>query len=73
MTMSPASRSEWERLPDDPDPHRDLGYQLASLSVIRTENGRGHYLLLPEDEEDIKSEAFIVATEDAVEDLDRFV
>lgn len=73
MTMCPASRSDWERVPDDPDPVRDLGYQLASLSVIRTENGRGHYLLLPEDDQDIKSEAFIVASEEAVEDLARFV
>ena len=71
--MSPATRSDWERVPDDPDPERDLGYQLASLSVIRTENGRGHYLLLPENDQDIKSEAFIVANAEAVQDLGRHV
>ena len=69
MDMAPATRKDWERVPDDPDPRRDLGYRLASLSVIRTENGRGHYLLLPEDEDDIRGEAFIVATEEAVRDL----
>lgn len=69
MALSPPSRSDWERLPDDPDLQRDLGYQLASLSVIRTENGRGHYLFLPEDERDIRDEAFIIADERAVRDL----
>lgn len=73
MVMCPATRSDWEQLPDDPDPRRDLGYQLASLSVIRTENGSGHYLLLPEDQQDIRSEAFIVAAEEAVQDLARHV
>lgn len=73
MTMAPATRREWERVPDDPDPCRHLGYQLASLAVIRTENGKGHYLLLPEEERDIKDEAFIVASASAVHDLARYV
>lgn len=73
MAMRPASHSDWERVPDDPDPRRDLGYRLASLSVIRTENGRGHYLVLPEEEDDVRDEAFIVASEDAVHDLARHV
>lgn len=68
--MDPTSRSEWERLPDDPDLERDLGYVLASLSVVRTENGNGHYLFLPEDEQDIRDEAFIIADDTAVRDLD---
>lgn len=68
--MRPTSRSEWERLPDDPDPERDLGYVRASLSVVRTENGKGHYLFLPEDEQDIKDEAFIIADAMAVRELD---
>lgn len=67
--MRPTSRSEWERLPDDPDPERDLGYARASLSVVRTENGKGHYLFLPEDERDIRDEAFIIADEKAVRQL----
>lgn len=68
--MAPTSRSEWERLPDDPDPERDLGYVRASLSVVRTENGKGHYLFLPEDEDDIRDEAFIIADAGAVRELD---
>jgi len=68
--MHPTSRSDWERLPDDPDPERDLGYTRASLSVVRTENGKGHYLFLPEDEGDIRDEAFIIADDSAVRDLD---
>ena len=67
--MHPTSRSEWERVPDDPDPQRDLGYVQASLSVVRTENGKGHYLFLPEDERDIRDEAFIIADERSVRDL----
>lgn len=69
MIMEPTTRSEWERLPDDPDPQRHLGYVRASLSVVRTENGRGHYLFLPEDERDIRDEAFIIADDSAVRDL----
>lgn len=67
--MQPTSRADWERLPDDPDPERDLGYVRASLSVVRTENGKGHYLFLPEDEGDIRDEAFIIADESGVWDL----
>jgi hypothetical protein len=67
--MQPTSRSDWERLPDDPDPERDLGYVRASLSVVRTENGKGHYLFLPEDEQDIRDEAFIIADDSAVREL----
>lgn len=68
--MPHASRSEWERLPDDPDPERDLGYVRTTLNVVRTENGKGHYLFLPEDEQDIKDEAFIIADAEAVTELE---
>ena len=71
--MEPTSRSEWERLPDDPDPQHDLGYVRATMSVVRTENGKGHYLFLPEGEGDIRDEAFIIADEKSVWDLPSFV
>ena len=73
MAVCPASRADWEQLPDDPDPRRDLGYEVTSLSVIRTENGKGHYLLLPEDDDRLRNEAFIVASEEAVHDLTAYI
>lgn len=70
----PATRAEWEQQPDDPDPERDLGYEIVELrSVEARSGGEQHLLFLPEDEEMLRSEAFIVADPDTVLQLEDHV
>lgn len=60
---------EWSEQPVDPDVGRDLGYDLADWERIRTRDLEDEkYLYLPEDEEMLRKEAFvIVALEDVVD------
>lgn len=60
---------DWENVPPNPDLAEDLGYEIADMDVIRTNNGSGRLLFLPWDEEQICDESFIVAHEDAVVNL----
>ena len=62
------SKSEWERVPEDPDPHENLGYELEELTVIRSETN-DQYVFLPAEESHLLEEAFIVATADALAEL----
>ncbi|WP_132060428.1 hypothetical protein [Halorussus amylolyticus] len=51
----------WQNVPRDPEPE-DLGYALADWEVIRARNdGRGHLMFLPDNEDLLREEAFIVA------------
>jgi len=64
------SYSDWESLSADPDPQADLGYVGTEWDVIRTTQKRGsHLLFLPQDEQFLKQEAFVIATESAVVDI----
>lgn len=66
-----APPSEWDSQPNDPDPNGDLGYELIELrSVAARSGGEEHLLFLPEDEEMLRSEAFIVVDPAVVCDLD---
>ncbi|MBX0303072.1 hypothetical protein [Haloarcula salinisoli] len=62
------SNSEWDLVPEDPDPHENLGYELEELTVIRSETN-DQYVFLPAEESHLLEEAFIVATEDALVEL----
>lgn len=65
--MSNPSQAAWEELPSDPDIEEDLGYVPVEFEVIRTEKtGETTYLFLPNDEDLLMDEAYIVADEDAV-------
>lgn len=56
----------WQSAPRDPDPE-DLGYDIADWEVIRArKDDDGHLMFLPEDEETLREEAFIVAESGAV-------
>lgn len=68
--MSWSSNSEWEQLPDDPDLEDDLGYRTTEWEIVRPSNGSGHYIFLPEDEEMLRRDAFIVADEESVCDVE---
>ena len=60
---------QWSDQPDDPDAS-DLGYELATWERIRaTGTDSDKLLYLPEDEELLRKEAFIVAAPADVENL----
>lgn len=62
--------SDWENLPSDPESAEDLGYELIDLDVVRTEvDGNCRYLVLPSDEDLLRENAFMVASESSVCDL----
>lgn len=65
-----ASNTEWEQVPEDPDPHENLGYEIEELTVIRSETNN-QYVFLPTEESHLLEEAFIVATEASLVDLVR--
>ena len=62
------SKTDWEEVPEDPDPHENLGYEIEELTVIRSETN-DQYVFLPAEESHLLEEAFIVATEDSLVDL----
>ncbi|MFC6755528.1 MULTISPECIES: hypothetical protein [Haloarcula] len=64
------SKTEWDQVPEDPDPHENLGYELEELTVIRSETN-DQYVFLPAEESHLLEEAFIVAAEDALADLEQ--
>ena len=66
----PVSRGEWERVPEDPDEERDLGYRMTEWNAIEARrNGTEHLMFIPSDGELLRDEAFIVAHPDAVVDV----
>lgn len=66
----PATRGEWERIPEDPDEERDLGYEMTDWSAIEARrNGSEHLMFIPDDTELLREEAFIVAHPDSVADV----
>ena len=61
-----SDREGWRSAPRDPDP-ADLGYDITDWEVIRArKDGGGHLMFLPEDEDRLREEAFIVAESGAV-------
>lgn len=63
----PHTEADWESLPADPDPRRDLGYSCGNWDVVRTTCGRrAHLLFLPQDQQLLEQEAFVIASESAV-------
>lgn len=66
LGSTPPSRSDWERLPDDPNPAQDLGYQLEDWDAFSVDDAVGSLLFLPRDEELLRTDAFVVADASAV-------
>jgi len=65
-----ATETEWEQVPEDPDPHENLGYEIEELTVIRSETN-DQFVFLPAEESHLLEEAFIVATADALVELEQ--
>jgi len=63
-------RVEWAQQDADPDLTEDLDYRLDDWEVVDARSaGNDQLMFLPNDEELIKEEAFIVAEPDTVRDL----
>jgi hypothetical protein len=63
------TRAEWEDLTTDPDLSRDLDYEASAWEKFRTLDGSNQMMFLPEDEELLREDAFLVVDEEAVVDL----
>jgi len=62
-------RERWQAVARDPEP-TDLGYDIADWEVVRARtDGRGHLMFLPENEDRLREEAFVVADADSVCDV----
>lgn len=69
MPTSSWSRSDWERLAADPDPVQDLGYDPVDWDVVEANNTSGQLIFLPQEDELLKDDAFIVAEPASVCDV----
>lgn len=62
--------SDWKRARTNPDPERDLGYQIDDWEEVTARSaGQEHLLFLPGDEGLLRDEAFLVVAPEAVRDL----
>lgn len=65
------SQEDWEQLQMDPDPESDLGYESNDWEVLSVKSkGENRQLFLPADEDQLRDDAFIVADEMAVCNVD---
>ncbi|WP_336023509.1 hypothetical protein [Halobellus salinisoli] len=63
------SSDGWKRLAADPDPVRDLGYDLAEWKSHRVSYRDGdRFVFVPADEDAFDREAYIVASANAISD-----
>lgn len=63
------TRRDWENLDSNPDIRSDLGYELAPWETIDTATDSRQVIFMPQNEELLKDDAFIVADESALCDL----
>ena len=67
--MSEPDFGDWSSVPSDPRP-ADLGYELLPLDMTESSTAGGHLVVLPQEEEYLHEEAFIIADSDIVVDLE---
>lgn len=68
--MSPLKNQHgWGDVPEDPDPNRDLGYEIEELTVIES-SADARYIFLPEHDSQFRDEEFIVVDEASLRTLD---
>jgi hypothetical protein len=69
--MTNDAAEEWRQQPDDPDSAQDLGYRLDDWERIKAQDAESEkYLYLPEDEELLREEMFIVVAPKDIVDLE---
>jgi len=61
--------AEWGDRPTDPDPRDDLGYDPVSWERISVVDDTDRVIFLPNSEEQLKDDAFIVTPTSAICDL----
>lgn len=61
---------DWEAVPTDPDPERDLGYRMLDWDVVRTSNGSENLIFLPKDDDMLRDDAFIIVDPSLVCNVD---
>ena len=67
--MSTSLADRWDRATLDPDPIRDLGYEIAEWEARWVSHRGGDRLVLvPANEDDFERDAYIVADAAAVQD-----
>lgn len=66
---APVTRQDWERLPADPDPERDLGYRIEHWDTFRANDDGDSVMFLPSDEKLLKTDAFLIADRTSVCDV----
>lgn len=67
--MESQQPAEWESVPTDPDPERDLGYRMLEWDVVRASNGSDRLIFLPQDDDLLRGDAFIIADPELVCDV----
>ncbi len=68
--MGDHTPTQWESVPADPDPQRDLEYSCDDWDVVRTTCQRqSHLLFLPQDEQLLEQDAFVIVSESAVVEM----
>lgn len=67
--MSRAVGEDWESVASNPDPNVDLGYELQSLTVIPVGEDDAQCMVLPEEDDHLADEEFMVANKGAICDL----
>ena len=68
-SSSRPTRQDWEQLPADPDPERDLGYRIEHWETFRASTDGENVMFLPGNEELLRTEAFLVADAASVCDV----
>lgn len=72
--MSSNQLLDWQEVDRHPDPADDLGYEFERWEAVEAQKEDEDLLLfLPSDEELLKVDAFVVASLDAVKDLENHV
>lgn len=67
----PLSKTEWAEMPTDPDPRRNLGYELRDWEVVTTSKDSDQVVFLPEDAELLRDEAFVIIERDTLCSLEK--
>lgn len=68
--MSNSMDDAWQEQPADPDPCKDLDYELVDWTTVSaTQNGDDYLMYIPEEEEMLREDEFIVIEADDVVDL----
>jgi len=60
---------DWEDEPADPDPYDDLGYEPVPWERISVVDDTDRVIFLPDSDDQLKDDAFIVSATEAVCDL----